>query len=471
MTDLVSIANDRFGYGARPADQAPSDVRGWLTDQLRRFDPSTEALASMLPSRELITAYADLREEAQDSRRGDSMMSEEDVTQQRRANRRRDVANLYEGMSARLSLAANSDVPFAERLVHFWSNHFAVSTERLRVRSLAAEMEFSAIRPNMMGNFADLLRAAIGHPAMLLFLDQIMSIGPGSQLASRVNRRRARRQLGLNENLAREILELHTLGVRSGYSQEDVIELARALTGWTVAGFATGRLRRFVEGEPGETVFIDAMHEPGRRALLGRSYAQGGADQALDMLSDLAVHPATARHIAFKLARHFIADQPPESAVVRLERAFLNSGGELSAVYDALINTPEVWETERNKFRTPWDWSVAALRAIGTDTVPGNSRTVHTMLDSLGQPIWQPGSPAGWGDVESDWASPGALLSRVEVANRLARRNRRTFDPRTQPAQVLAGALRPSTAQAIARAEEPMMGLALLISSPEFMRR
>lgn len=471
MTDAASIANDRFGLGARPDTRVPDDVRGWLAAQLRRFDPASEFLAQSLPTRELITAYAVLREQAQDLRRGDSMLSAEDVTQQRRMNTRRDIANLYDGMSARLTLAANSDAPFAERLVHFWSNHFAISSEQLRVKSMAADMEFSAIRPNVMGNFSDLLRAAVGHPAMLQFLDQITSIGPRSNLASRVNRRGGRRQLGLNENLAREVLELHTLGVRSGYSQEDVIELARALTGWTVAGFATRGLWRFVDGEPGETVFIEGMHEPGARVLLGRSYPADGAEQALAMLGDLARHPATARHIAVKLARHFIADQPPESAISRLESAFLASGGELSAVYEALIGAPEVWQAERVKFRTPWDWSVAALRATGTDSIPGNSRSVHTLLDTLGQPIWRPGSPAGWGDVASDWASPGALLSRVEVANRLALRNRRTFDPRNQPSQVLGSALRPSTAQAIARAEEPTMGLALLLSSPEFMRR
>ncbi len=374
-----------------------------------------------------------------------------------------------------MRIAAQSETPLAERLVHFWSNHFAVSAERLPVRSLAADYEFRAIRGNLTGNFADMLRAAIGHPAMLTFLDQTRSAGPNSALISRINARRNNTQLGLNENLAREVLELHTLGVRSGYTQDDVEELARALTGWTVAGFARGGMRRFVDGEPGETVFIPELHEPGARTVLGKRYPEVGEAQALAILGDLALHPATARHLATKLARHFIADVPPQSAIVRLERAYLDSGGELGAVYDALIDAPEVWSAPRDKFRTPWDWIVATVRTLGPNAIPRNPQALHRLFEMLGQPVWQPGNPSGWGDVASDWASPGALLSRVEIANRLtmsAPRNARGhFDPRSLAQSVLGEALQPATAEAIARAEAPGMGVALLLSSPEFMRR
>ncbi len=471
MTDEASIANDRFGLGARPQTRVPDDARGWLAEQLRRFDPAPSAVFDLVPPAELIPAFAAVRDRVQAARRSGDSEEEEAAVEERRENTRRDRRNAFAAGATRLRIAAQSETPFAERLVHFWSNHFAVSAERLPLRSLAADYEFSAIRHNLTGNFADLLRAAIGHPAMLMFLDQTRSAGPNSPLISRVNNRRSDRQLGLNENLAREVLELHTLGVRSGYTQADVIELARALTGWTVAGLARRNMRRFIDGAPGETVFVPELHEPGARTLLGRNYPEDGEDQALNILADLALHPATARHIATKLARHFIADVPPESAIARLERAFLDSGGELSAVYAALIDAPEVWSSPRTKFRTPWDWMVATMRAVGGNAIPRNPQVVNRLFEMLGQPIWQPGNPSGWGDVASDWASPGALLSRVEIANRFTMNGTGNVDPRALAQVIMGEALQPATAQAVARAEAPGMGVALMLSSPEFMRR
>jgi len=475
MTDLASIANDRFGLGATPQTRVPSDVRGWLDAQLDAFDPSPADMPQLIPTADLITTIVDARARERNARQGSDMAAQEEARDNRRENTRIDRRNLFQASAGRLQVATRSETPFAERLVHFWSNHFAVSAERLPVRSLAADYEFSAIRRNIKGNFADLLRAAVGHPAMLLFLDQARSAGPNSPLISRINNRRRNAQLGLNENLAREVLELHTLGVRSGYTQDDVVELARALTGWTVAGLLPNRLRRFVDGSPGETVFIDELHEPGARTILGNRYPANGQQQAVDILNDLAMHPATARHLATKLARHFIADTPPESPIARLERAYLDSGGELSAVYAALIDAPEVWSDPRTKFRTPWDWVVATTRTLGPQSIPRNAQALARLMEMLGQPVWYPGNPSGWGDLASDWASPGALLSRVEIANRLttngAGNRAGRADPRSLAEAVLGDALQPSTAQAVARAEAPGMGIALLLSSPEFMRR
>jgi len=471
MTQAKSIATDRFGLGARAQDGVGDDVRGWLAEQLRSFDPEPPAAPELISNAEMITAFANMRDRLQAARSIGDSEAEEAAVEERRETTRRDRRNVFAAGAARLRIATLSDTPFAERLVHFWSNHFAVSAERLPVRSLAAEYEFTAIRQNLTGNFADLALAAIGHPAMLLFLDQARSVGPNSSLIQRINNRRRSAQFGLNENLAREVLELHTLGVRSGYTQEDVVELARALTGWTVAGLARRNMRRFIDGAPGETVFVPELHEPGTRTVMGRRYADDGEDQAKAILADLALHPATARHIATKLARHFIADTPPQSAIVRLERAFLDSGGELGAVYAALIDAPEAWSAPRDKFRTPWDWVVATMRTLGERAIPRNARNLHGLFLMLGQPIWQPGNPSGWGDVASDWASPGALLSRVEIANRLTMNAPGNFDPRPLAEAVLGDALQASTAQAIARAEAPGMGVALLLSSPEFMRR
>lgn len=373
-------------------------------------------------------------------------------------------------VGARMRAALVSQTPFAERLVHFWANHFAVSVDRLATTGLAGLLEFEAIRPNLLGSFADMLLAVEQHPAMLLYLDQAQSIGAASMLGSQVSARGGR-QVGLNENLAREILELHTLGVRTGYLQQDVTEFARALTGWTVAGLTRGPAARLADliGEPGMFVFADRLHEPGVRTIMGRQYAQQGEGQARAVLEDLAVHPATARHIATKLARHFVTDDPPPALVARLAAAFTSSRGDLPTLYAALIDAPESWAPDAAKFKTPWDWGVSALRALGAQTI--DDKVAMAMMQQLGQPVWRPGSPAGWEDVAASWLGPDALLRRVEVAERLARRAGEAGDPRALASRLLPGTLSPSTAQAIARADSPGQGLALLLVAPEFLRR
>jgi uncharacterized protein (DUF1800 family) len=356
-----------------------------------------------------------------------------------------------------------------ERLVHFWSNHFAVSVDKAAVLGLAGPMEFEAIRPQMRGRFRDLLRAVVRHPAMLLYLDQAQSVGPDSPFGRRVQRR----QLGLNENLAREILELHTLGVDGGYAQGDVTELARALTGWTAAGFGRGpvarRLARMDGAADGAFLFVPQMHQPGARTILGRRFAEGGAEQALAALDMLAAHPATARHIATKLTRHFAGDTPPPAMVSRLEQAFLSSDGDLPTLYRAVVASPEAWVPQPVKFRTPWEWSIAALRALDVREAP-RFATVG-LLNQLGQPVWRPGSPAGYDDIAASWAAPDALMRRVEAAERIALRMGRAADARALAPALFPDALGTATSQAIARAEDGTQALALLLASPEMMRR
>ena len=385
---------------------------------------------------------------------------------------RREARAAYVSMvGARANAALTTPAPFVERLVHFWSNHFAISIDKLPVIGLGGLLELEAIRPHVLGRFADMLNAVLQHPAMLLYLDQAQSIGPKSPVMERFGQRPALRRAGLNENLAREVLELHTLGVGGGYKQEDVTELARALTGWTVSGLTRGRGARLagVDGEPGDFAFAAAVHEPGPRTILGRPYHQEGQAQAQAILSDLAAHPATARHLATKLARHFAGDTPPPALVHRLERAYLGSGGDLPTVYRALIAAPETWVEQPVKFKTPWEWSVSALRALGTQQVEGQA--VTGLMNQLGQPVWRPGSPAGWDDIASAWAGPDALLRRVEAAERMAGRAGDTIDARQLAPRIVTASLSLMTRQAIERAESPGQGLALLLVAPEFLRR
>jgi uncharacterized protein (DUF1800 family) len=365
-------------------------------------------------------------------------------------------------VGARMASALQSPTPFVERLVHFWSNHFAVSVDKLLVVGLAGGFEADAIRPHVLGRFEDLLLAAVSHPAMLLYLDQAQSVGPRSLVGTRAADR-GQRARGLNENLAREILELHTLGVRSGYTQDDVTEFARALTGWTLpsdepaeAGGATFR-------------FVPARHEPGARTVMGRTYPEAGEQQAHAIVRELAASPATARHLAFKLARHFVADEPPPALVQRLAATFERSGGDLPAVYRELVAAPEVWTAPPTKFKPPFEWIVSVQRTLGRQELPPQQAV--NLMNQLGQPVWRPGSPAGYEDTGAVWAAPDALLRRVEVAQRLAGQAGTSVDARALAPLVLPGVLGRDTADALARSDSAATALALLWVSPEFLRR
>ncbi|WFL78882.1 DUF1800 domain-containing protein [Altererythrobacter arenosus] len=481
MRGTTTTAFNRFGLGARPSDHVGGGARDWLLDQLTRFEVQPAALAGLPTRATLVTTFRDYRERvvaARDRQQDAAQMSENPDDPQASENRPRNLGELngirmayIEASNARLASALQSDTPFVERLVHFWANHLAVSADKQPVVPLVGNYEFEAIRPNIMGSYFDLLKAAVLHPAMLLYLDQAQSVGPSSELAERRRSRGGARKIGLNENLAREILELHTLGVRTGYSQSDVTELARALTGWTVAGLRRGPLERLArDAEPGEALFVAALHEPGERTIMGKRYREGAADQSLVILKDLARSPITARHVATKLARHFAADDPPQAMVARLETAYLDSDGDLPALYRALIASPEAWDGVNVKFRSAWDWVVASLRATGIERLPGK-RGATAIFQQLGQPIWRPGSPAGWGDTAADWAGPGALMSRVEVAQQLSDRIGSAIDPRAIATWIMPDGFGEATLQAIARAESPSTGLALLLASPEFLRR
>jgi len=450
-----AIALNRFGLGARPDEPPPAEPQRWLLAQFDKYEalPAPWNAPSRTPA--LVDAWLAqqraVRQAAPEQRSG---IRETYIRQGR--------DEYLAAVGARAASALQTSTPFVERLVHFWSNHFAVSVDKLLVIGLAGGFEANAVRPHVLGRFEDLLLAAVRHPAMLLYLDQAQSIGPNSRAGLRSAERQPRAR-GLNENLAREILELHTLGVRSGYTQEDVTEFARALTGWTLPGDGGG------ESGAGTFRFVPALHEPGARTVFGRNYADGGEQQARAILHDLATAPATARHVAGKLARHFVADDPPAALVQRLADTFTRTGGDLPSLYRELVAAPEAWQPASAKFKSPWEWAVSGQRALGRREIP--PMQVANLMNQLGQPVWRPGSPAGYDDVAATWAAPDALLRRVEVAQRIAAQAGGTVDARALAPRVLPGALGEATVDAIARAESGGTALALLLVSPEFLRR
>ena len=463
MTLDAVIAANRFGLGARPSEleRAGVDARGWLQKQVCGSRPLPEDIKRLPSAADIYKTYAELRRDRNDAK-SDSAAAKRLLG----GLRAKLVPYYFDQVAARYRVAVATEESFRERLVHFWTNHFAVSADKPQVLALVGALENEAIRPHVAGRFADMLAAVEAHPAMILYLDNQASIGPGSQLAQRRNRRAGagERKLGINENLAREILELHTLGVDGGYTQQDVTIFAKALTGWSL-----GTERPLLGGELGKFAFHDAAHEPGAKTILGTRYSQSGVAQPRAVLTDLARHPATARHLAFKLARHFIADEPPDDAVENIAKAFRDSDGDLPAVYRVLLDTPAAWASPAVKFKTPHELVVSSLRML--DFVPTQPRQVAAPFDLLGQRPYTPGSPAGWPDSATHWDGPDALLKRIEWAGSLASRVAGREHPLSLGERSLGAALNERTRTAIARAASAEQGITLLLASPEFQRR
>ena len=462
MSNAV-IAASRFGLGVRLGElkKVERNPGNWLLDQLQGPSQTHRELQRLPASADVLLEVQNLRREQREEKK---RAGDEDLVK----NYGRIVRGHYlDQTTARYAAAAESNTPFHERLVHFWSNHFAVSADKQPLPAIAGLYENEAIRPHVTSNFADLLLAAIKHPAMIVYLDNQRSIGPGSQLGKRANRRAKDQQIGLNENLAREILELHTLGVDGGYAQQDVTTFAKVITGWSIGG--TNERGRFASGVPGEFTFRKEIHEPGTQILLGKRYADKGLQQGEAVLRDLATHPSTAHFIATKLARHFVADDPPTSIVNRLTGAYLNSNGNLGMVYETLIRSEEAWIATRAKYKSPHDFVISTLRAFGH--MPDNRRFIVGALDLMGQPPYRPGSPAGWPDTADHWGGADALYKRIEWSNTVSRVVRDRINPVALGDEVLGDAFNPETRKAIAQAESQMQGMTLFLASPDFQRR
>jgi len=468
----ATIAVNRFGLGAQPGELAAAgaDARGWLRGQLH----AAPLLDAALPNSGSILASADgMRRELRALRQSAAAAANPntaDASANLNANAapfmrlRQYLRSQYVADAlARLQSAAQTPRPFAERLVHFWSNHFAVSVDKLAVLGVAGSFEREAIRPHVLSNFRDLLLAVEQHPAMLLYLDNQQSVGPHSKQAERAATRG--RTLGLNENLARETLELHTLGVDAGYTQGDVTNFAKVLTGWSIG--LRGPLQ---PGTPGEFIFRPQLHEPGAQSVFGRRYADDGLAQGVAVLSDLATAPATAQHLATKLVRHFIADDPPAAAaaVTRVARAFERSRGDLPSVYQALIDCPEAWDDTPQKFKTPQDYLFSIYRGL---KLPVEGEGALAPFEQLGQRQFAPGSPAGWPDRSADWDGASALMKRIEFSHAVAQRSGDALNAAELAPQLLGASLTEATRSAIERAASAAQGLTLLLVAPEFIRR
>jgi len=462
-SSLATIARNRFGLGTRPDEGALADPQRWLVDQFARFDVRPPGFAALDDAGAAVTNYRAERQVARHMVQPDGGIDAKAGLKADRQDFRQDVQALYRaGVQARADSALATEAPFVERMVHFWSNHFCISADNARVTAFAAAFERDAIRPHVLGSFADMTLAVEQHSAMLIYLNQFQSIGPDSPAAAR----NPDRKRGLNENLAREIMELHTLGVRSGYTQADVTEFARAMTGWSVDGLGGARA---ANGDPDRFVFRPGQHEPGTRTILGKRYAQEGEAQAHTALTDFAHSPATATHIAIKLARHFAGDEPPPAMVARLAGSFTRSKGDLPTMYRALVASPEAWVATPTKFKTPWEWTVSSLRGIGHRQV--GTMQIAALQTQLGQRVWKPGAPAGWDDVAASWAGSDALLRRVEIAQRLAATLAEGIDARVLAPKILGATLSTATANQIARSESPASAIALMLVSPDFLRR
>ncbi|MGE0724016.1 MAG: DUF1800 family protein [Alphaproteobacteria bacterium] len=435
----AAIAAHRFGLGARPGDlgQIGGDPRGWVAAQITH--PTTVGRGDLPATEEAARLTAEVR-----AARGDP-----DALRAGRAMLR----ELYwrEGR-ARIRRAVESDAPFATRMVEFWANHFTVSALRPSIHGLAGAFAREAIAPHVFGRFEDLLLAATRHPAMLLYLDNAVSIGPGSRAGRRTGR-------GLNENHARELLELHTVGV-GHYGQHDIRQLALVLTGWTLA--------RPVDSEPGQFRFAPAMHEPGGKTVLGRTIEEGGEGEGLEVLRALARHPATARHVATKLARHFAADRPPPALVDRLARRFLARDGDLAAVARELVTAPEPWSAPLAKVKTPFELVVSAERLCAPDRTP-NAALME--MSFLGQVPFTAPSPQGWPDTAEGWIGPESVLRRIEWASGFAGGLGHRRDALALAREALGPLALAGTIDAIRRAPSAADALALMLASAEFQRR
>ncbi|MEQ5820619.1 DUF1800 domain-containing protein [Halomonas sp. SCS19] len=470
-TTLVQaeIAANRFGLGAGPGELAEiaKDPQGWVLAQIDEAEraPLIEPLAALPSTITYLERFDRFRRDHAAARRRMSEAAANDKpTQSLPTLLERFGAMKQAEIQARGRQQCLSPFPVLERWVMFWSNHFTVSADRGGVQLLPGAFEREAIRPYVSSSFSAMLLGVEQHPAMLLYLDNAASVGPDSPLAR--SARASAGRLGLNENLAREILELHTLGVDGPYQQQDVVELARAITGWRTRLELPPSTEAPALGPYG-SLFHGAAHQGGERELLGRRFAAGGARQGRDMLRFVAGQEATATFVATKLARHFVADDPPGELVSALASTFQRENGRLSALFRTLFSHPQAWQPQALKFRRPQEYLVALYRALGKAPSPDGSDWGQ-QLRLLGQPPFLAGAPAGWSDDANDWIGADALNKRLLVAQRHA--GDASGEAMELAQQSLGPRLREATAVALSQAPRNQ-ALAMVLASPEFQWR
>ncbi len=472
---LSALAVHRFGLGDATLAAPGNDPRDWLVAQIGPAEPQRGS--GLVSGVEGLKRFAEFIQQQRRTVRPDAATDMRPAEQQFGEHFRHIV---QADVRARLLTAALSTRPFNERLALFWANHFTVSMAKASARGIVGAYEREALRPHIAGSFEALLKSAVTHAGMLRYLDNANSAGPDSVIVRRLARRpradgeAGPRLTGLNENLAREILELHTIGVTGGgaayggwgsYTQTDVTEFARVLTGWRVP------LRELVNAPAGTpSVRFDATwHQPGPKTVLGQRYVEG--PQALDaVLHDLALHPSTARFVCTKLARHFVADVPAPALVARLEASWRSTGGQLAPLYRTLIDAPEAWAPTPAKLKTPEEFVLSTVRVLGLGEL-AFERAADGGIAALGQRVQAAPSPAGWPDRAEEWLGPDAVWKRVEWATRVADRLGRRTDARALAQASLGPLLHEATARQIDRAADGPQALALLLLAPEFQRR
>ena len=458
MRSQALVALTRFGLGVRPGElsRVGSDPRGYVVAQCDT--PGAALINGLRTTEDIRQDFLDLQSDLTMARKEarSSGSEEDDAARDAAQKRRNETVKEYqnEEIAARFDHGVDTDRPFLERLVLFWSNHFAINRTRgLQMRMLAGDFEREAIRPHVLGSFQDMLAAATLHPAMLIYLDNNRSIGPTSVLGTRKGVTSA------NENLARELLELHTLGAGGGYTQADVIAVASTLTGWN-GGFLI-RQRN--------SIFEDRWHDYGPRTILGREYAEEGQDQIETVLPDLAAHPSTARHIARKFARHFVGDEAPDALIDALATSFHETEGDLYALTTTLLEHDAAWAGEPVKTVPPYDFMLATCRALDVRNLRPNF--VARAARDLAHDIWAPPSPAGWPDDDGAFLGGDSLLERVDFASQLVSRSVPPQDVRQFARDLFGAELDPVVADSVARAEDRRQALVLLLMSPAFQRR
>lgn len=451
MHDIETfIAINRFGLGYSPNDNIHmhDNAKDWLKNQIKAGSKTPLSLQKFRPSSQII-------KDIYTSRKTKNINLKR--TQKRALMKNDFKAEVY----AKAKYLVSTQTPFTERLVLFWSNHFTVSSAKPQITAAIPAYEREQIRPNIYGKFEDLLIAAIAHPTMLTYLDNDSSIGPNSKIG-------LRRKKTFNENLAREILELHTLGVNGGYLQKDIIELAKIITGWTHDGFLAKRLSK-KSGINGKFAYRDLIHEPGSKTVLGKTYVQEGINEGIKVLKDLARHPSTAKFIATKLARHFVSDEPKEATINKLAKVYLKTDGDLSKMYHAIIELDETWKNPLPKVKTPYEFIISTLRAVNPKKIPFQFFSVP--LISMAHTPYSANSPQGWPDTAKSWISPESLLRRIEWARAVSARLDTDLTPQELLKQTIGIVASDQTIEMVKAAPSKDAAMAIIFSSSQFQRR
>jgi uncharacterized protein (DUF1800 family) len=528
---IVHVLN-RLGYGPSPEELEhvrAIGVETWIDQQLhpeKLSDSKLEARLALFPTlaldtRRLMQGYEIPPEAKKEIQKRKAEMGANPSEADEKSARRELMAKYQDRMdgtprqvldelqAAKLIRATYSERQLQEVLTDFWMNHFNVYAQKGQVRFLVGEYERDVIRPRVLGKFEDLLKATAESPAMLFYLDNWLSAGPDAPQTQPGQARRGRlggrrfagdmdtmrrptgtasagngqgqgRRRGLNENYAREIMELHTLGVEGGYTQQDVTQVARCFTGWTIRG---------LKQQNPEFSFEARLHEPGDKLVLGQKIGSSGKDEGDKVIHLLATSPATARFIAYKLCRRFVADEPPQALVERAAETFRKTDGDLRAVVTTIVGSPEFFAPENRdaKVKTPFEFVASALRASGADVKEATE--LNRRLGEMGMPLYMQQPPTGYKDTADAWVSTSGLLARLNFALDLAkgsllgvRVDVAAWLPNGSPdvpgalaqhlvPRGLSDSTRATLSQAGGPALEPTRVAGLILGSPEFQRR